>query len=88
MTLCGTRYGWGAAASPLVNANRVYIVSDSEDGSFMAADGDTNVIEAGPAVRVLGKNSLDEMTLVTPAIAQGSLILRTATRLYRIGSKP
>jgi hypothetical protein len=50
--------------------------------------GDNYVIEAGPEFRVLGKNSLDEMTLATPAIAQGSLILRTATKLYRIGTKP
>ena len=33
---------------------------------------------------MLGKNSLDEMTLATPAIAGGSLIVRTATKLYRI----
>jgi hypothetical protein len=34
---------------------------------------------------VLGKNSLNEMALATPAIANGSLILRTASHLYRIG---
>jgi hypothetical protein len=33
---------------------------------------------------VLGKNSLNEMALATPAVAGGSLILRTASKLYRI----
>jgi hypothetical protein len=42
------------------------------------------VIQAGPEYRLLGKNSLDEMTLATPAIARGSLFIRTASRLYRI----
>ncbi len=50
----------------------------------MSEEGDTYVIQAGPEFKVLGKNSLDEMALATPAIAQGSLIIRTATKLYRI----
>ena len=50
----------------------------------MSEDGDTFVIQAGPQFAVLGKNSLDEMTLATPAVAQGSLIVRTASKLYRI----
>ena len=41
-------------------------------------------MQAGPEFKVLGRNSLDEMTLATPAIANGSLIIRTATKLYRI----
>jgi hypothetical protein len=36
---------------------------------------------------VVGKNSLNEMTLATPAIAHGSLIVRTASKLYRITAK-
>jgi hypothetical protein len=31
----------------------------------------------------VGKNSLGEMTLATPAIARGSLFIRTASKLYR-----
>jgi len=34
--------------------------------------------------KVLGRNSLDEVALATPAIARGSLLIRTATKLYRI----
>ena len=50
----------------------------------MSEDGDTYVIQAGAEFKLLGKNSLDEMTLATPAVANGSLIVRTATKLYRI----
>ena len=53
----------------------------------MSEDGDTYVIQAGADFKVLGKNSLEEMTLATPAVANGSLIVRTATKLYRIGRK-
>jgi len=66
----------GFTASPWAYNGRVFALSE---------DGDTFVIEAGPAFKVLGRNTLDEMTLATPAIASGSLIIRTAGHLYRIG---
>lgn len=50
----------------------------------LSEDGDTYVIKAGPEYEVVGKNSLDEMCMATPAIARGSLIIRTASQLYRI----
>jgi outer membrane protein assembly factor BamB len=67
----------GFTASPWAYNGRVFAMSE---------DGDTYVIQAGPEFRVLGRNSLDEMTLATPAIANGSLIVRTASRLYRIST--
>jgi hypothetical protein len=56
----------------------------------LSEDGDVFVIQAGPEFKLLGKNSLGEMCMATPAIARGSLILRTASKLYRItkGAKP
>jgi hypothetical protein len=42
------------------------------------------VIRAGPTFEVLGRNPLDEFTMATPAIAQGSLFIRTRSKLYRI----
>jgi outer membrane protein assembly factor BamB len=56
------------------------------DGKIFALseDGDTFVIQAGKEYKLLGKNTLDEMSMATPAIAGDSLILRTATKLYRI----
>jgi len=65
-------------ASPWAYNGRIFVMSE---------DGDTYVLQAGPAFKVLGKNSLNEMTLASPAIANGSLIVRTASKLYRIASK-
>ncbi len=42
------------------------------------------MLRAGEEFEVLGVNSLDEMIMATPAMARGSLFLRTASRLYRI----
>jgi outer membrane protein assembly factor BamB len=66
----------GFTASPWAYNGRIFALSE---------DGDAFVIEAGPEFRVLRRNSLNEMTLATPAIVRGSLIIRTATKLYRIG---
>ncbi|HUR46593.1 MAG TPA: PQQ-binding-like beta-propeller repeat protein [Candidatus Saccharimonadales bacterium] len=32
-----TRYGWGTAASPALHENRLFVISDNEDGSFLEA---------------------------------------------------
>jgi outer membrane protein assembly factor BamB len=62
-------------ASPWAYNGRIFALSE---------DGDAFVIQAGPEFKVLGKNSLDEMCMATPAIVRGSLIVRTASKLYRI----
>ncbi len=64
-------------ASPWAYNGRIFALSE---------DGDTFVIKAGPEFEVLGRNSLDEMALATPAVANGSVLLRTASKLYRIGT--
>ena len=53
----------------------------------LSEDGDTFVVQAGPKFAVLGKNSLEEMCMATPAIAQGSLLVRTLSKMYRIEGK-
>lgn len=50
-------------------------------------DGDTYVIQAGTEFKVVGKNSLDELCMASPAIVRDSLVIRTASKLYRIGKK-
>jgi outer membrane protein assembly factor BamB len=50
----------------------------------LSEDGDTFVVEAGRKFQVVARNGLDEMCLATPAIVRDSLILRTASKLYRI----
>ena len=51
----------------------------------MSEDGVTYVIQAGPEYKLLRTNSLDEFTMASPAIHQDSLVIRTATTLFRIG---
>jgi len=66
------------SASPWSYNGKIFAVNE---------DGDTFVLQAGPEFKVLGRNALGEMTLASPAVANGSLIMRTATRLYRIGKR-
>ena len=54
---------------------------------FLSEDGHTFVIEAGDKYVEVGKNSLDEMSLATPALAPDALFVRTQTRLYRIAAR-
>ena len=65
----------GFTASPWAYNGRIFALSE---------DGDTYVIQAGPEFKLLGKNSLNDMTLATPAFARGSVIIRTQSKLYRI----
>ena len=67
--------GNGFAASPWAYNDRIFLLSE---------DGETFVVQAGPEFDILHKNPLNEMTLETPAVAQGSLVLRTQSKLYRI----
>ena len=68
--------GAGAfTASPWAYNGKIFALSE---------DGDTYVIEPGDSFEVVGTNSLDEMTMASPAIADGSLYVRTRTKLYRL----
>jgi outer membrane protein assembly factor BamB len=67
--------GNGFTASPWGYNGKIFLLSE---------DGDTFVVKAGSEFEILHKNSLDEMSLSTPAVARGSLILRTQSKLYRI----
>jgi len=52
---------------------------------FLSEDGDTFIVQAGSEFKVLGRNALNEMCMATPATLRGSIIIRTLTKLYRIG---
>jgi len=67
----------GFTASPWAYNGKIFALSE---------DGDTYVIQAGPEFKVIGKNSLSEMPLATPAALRGSLIVRTQSKLYRIAA--
>lgn len=66
-------------ASPWAANGKIFALSE---------EGDTYVMQAGPEFKVLGKNSLGEMALATPAVVRGSVIIRTISTLYRIGKTP
>jgi outer membrane protein assembly factor BamB len=65
----------GFTASPWAYNGKIFAVSE---------EGDTYVMQAGPEFKVLAKNSLGEMTLASPAVAHGSLLIRTGSNLYKI----
>lgn len=65
------------SASPWAADGKVYLLSE---------DGHTFVIAAGDTYVELAKNSIDEMSFASPALAPDTLFLRTQTRLYRISA--
>ena len=68
----------GFTSSPWAYNGKIFLLSE---------DGDTFVVQAGPDFKLLGKNSLNEMSMATPAIVRGSVILRTQWSLYRIARR-
>jgi hypothetical protein len=71
----GSRAGF--TASPWACAGKIYCLDE---------DGETHIVQAGQEFKPLGRNSLDEMCMATPAVVRGNLLIRTMTKLYRIGA--
>ena len=51
---------------------------------FINEEGNTHVVNSDGGHEVLHTNTLDELTLASPAISQGKLLIRTASKLYCI----
>ncbi len=68
--------GSSFAASPWAYNGKIFVLSEA---------GDTFVIQAGSEFELLGKNSLNDYAMATPAVAAGSVFIRTQSTLYRIG---
>ena len=66
------------SSSPFASNGRIYAVNE---------DGDTIVFQAGDEYVEVGRNSLGEMSLASPAADATSLFLRTQTKLYRVPDK-
>ena len=64
------------SASPVFADGRIY---------FLAEDGVATVIAPGREYRRLAANALDGATLASMAVSGGSIYIRSATHLYRIG---
>ena len=69
--------GGGAfAASPVAADGRLYFANE---------DGDVFVVQAGNEYVELGKYSMNEVIMATPAISDGVIMIRTLGHLYAIG---
>ncbi len=64
------------SASPVAAGNHLY---------FLDEEGTTVVVEGGDTYKEVAQNALNEMSLASPAVAEGALFIRTEKRLYRIG---
>lgn len=68
--------GGGFSASPVAADGKIYLPSE---------DGDIFVVKAGPTFEVIGKNSMGELLMATPAVSSGMLFVRTHHHLFAIG---
>lgn len=65
----------GFTASPWAYNNKIFVLSE---------DGDTYVIDPTDSFNVVATNSLGEVAMSSPAIASGSLFIRTRSHLWRL----
>jgi outer membrane protein assembly factor BamB len=65
--------------SPVAGDGKVYFTNEA---------GTTWVVKAGPTFAVLARNALGEYCLASPAIAGGSLFIRTEEHLFCVGPIP
>jgi len=72
------RVGGGFSASPVAADGRIYLLDNN---------GDTTVIEAGPAYKVLAKNTLGEPTQASMAVSNGRIYIRTEKTLWCVGKR-
>jgi outer membrane protein assembly factor BamB len=72
------RIGEGGAfsASPVAADGRLYVASE---------DGEVYVVTAGPGLAQVAKNDMKEVIMATPAVSDGTIILRTLGHVYGIG---
>jgi outer membrane protein assembly factor BamB len=72
------RLGSGGSYSASLVAAEGKIYATSEDG-------DVYVVKAGPAFELLGKSSIGEVAMATPAISESILIIRGMKHVFGIG---
>ena len=66
-------------ASPIYADGKIY---------YSSKEGTVTVIEAADKFNLLAENEFPDGFNASPAVAEGSLILRSFTHLYRVGRKP
>src|SRR5262249_27974706 len=65
----------GFTASPWAYGGQIFCLNE---------DGDTFVIQAGREFKILGKNSIEDLFMASPAISGNLLLLRGMNQLYCI----
>jgi outer membrane protein assembly factor BamB len=65
------------AASLLASDGKIYVTAEG---------GEITVVKAGRTFEVLARNDMGESCMATPAVAHGSLFVRTRSHLYAIGA--
>jgi outer membrane protein assembly factor BamB len=68
--------GSGFSASPVAADGKIYLPSE---------DGDIFIVKAGPKFELLGKNSVGQLLMATPAISDGMMFVRAERDLFAIG---
>lgn len=68
--------GSGFSGSPVASDGKIYLPSE---------DGDIFVVKAGDKFELLGKNSIGQLLMATPAISGGMLFIRGEHDLFAVG---
>jgi outer membrane protein assembly factor BamB len=71
------RTGTTHSASPVASDGKIYVAGE---------EGQVIVLRAGRSFEVLARNEMGETVFATPAIAQGTLYVRTRGHLYALGA--
>jgi outer membrane protein assembly factor BamB len=66
----------GFSASPVAAGDKLYLASE---------DGDVFVVQAGPQFKLVATNPMGEPCMATPAVVDGTIIVRTRTQVVAIG---
>jgi len=71
--------GSGFSASPVAADGRLYLSNE---------DGDMLVVAAGRNFRLISTNHMGDLLMATPALSNGVMYVRSASRLFAIGRRP
>jgi outer membrane protein assembly factor BamB len=71
--------GGSFSASPVAADGKLYLTSE---------DGDMFVVKAGPAYELLATNRVGQVIMATPAISDGTIIVRGLKDVFAIRQKP
>lgn len=73
------RIGGNFSASPMLADGKLF---------FCSREGETTLLKPGKTFEEIGRNTLEGQLMATPAIVDGTLLLRTQSHLYRLGVRP